>query len=143
MKYCTECGSEYENDVAVCADDGNRELVPAAVMKARGIPTEEERDTRRFVRAGTAEDPLSSERYTRVLTDAQIPVFARPRRAGTVDGITSGSVSPWYELLVPEEHLARATQVLTEARRELDADADENARAAEQEAMGTAPADKI
>lgn len=139
MKYCTECGSEYENDVVVCSDDGNKELVSAAEMKARGIPTEEERDTRRFVRAGTAEDPLSSERFTRILTDAQIPVFARPRRTGTVDILTSGAVSPWWEILVPEEHLARATEVLAEARRELEADSAENERAAEQEAMASAP----
>ncbi len=137
MKYCTVCGSEYEDSVSVCADDQNDELVSAAEMNERGVPTREGRDTRRFVRAGMAEDPLSSQRLTQILTDAGVPVFSQPRRAGVVGNITSPMTSPWWEIFVPEEHAERAARLITEARGELDADAEANARAAEQEAVGT------
>lgn len=136
MKYCTECGSEYQDAIAACADDGNTELVSIEEMRKRGLPTVEERDTRKFVRAGTADDPLSAERFSQVLEEQRIPVFARPRRTGTVDGLTGATVQPWWELLVPEDHLDRATALLLETRREMEADAEENAKAAEAEALG-------
>lgn len=134
MKYCTRCGGEYEDSVTACADDGNAELVPLEEMHRRGLVSSEERDTRKFVRAGTAEDPLSAERFSDLLEEAQIPVFARARRAGTVDNITGGLLTPWWELLVPEEHLAKATSIIEEARREIEEQADEAGRAAEDEA---------
>ncbi|MGA9521866.1 MAG: hypothetical protein WBV82_10395 [Myxococcaceae bacterium] len=137
MKYCTVCGSEYQDSVTTCADDGNTELVSAEEMHARGLPTVEERDTRRFVRAGTAEDPLTAERYTAVLSDRRIPVFARPRRSGTVDIVTSGAVHPWWEILVPEEFAEQAAAFLNQARAELDASSEDAARAAEEEERET------
>ncbi len=137
MKYCTVCGSEYQDSVTRCADDGNTELVSAEEMRARGVPTVEERDTRRFVRVGTAEDPLTAERFTAVLSERKIPVFARPRRSGTVDIVTSGAVHPWWELMVPEEFVEQATSLLEEARAELEASSDEAARAAEEEERET------
>ncbi len=133
MKYCTQCGSEYEDGVTTCADDGSQELVSLEEMHRRGLITQEERDTRKFVRAGVAEDPLSAERFTQALDQEGIPVFARPRRTGTVDSITSGVSAPWWELLVPEEHLARATGLIDALRRDLEADPDGAARAAEEE----------
>lgn len=135
MKYCTECGTEYEDDVTACADDGNTELVSLAEMHKRGLPTIEERDTRRFLRAGIAEDPLSCERFVRLLEEEKIPVFARPRRAGTVDMISASTIAPWWEIMVPEEHIDLASRTLNELRRQMDAEADEASRAAEQEAM--------
>ena len=140
MKYCTQCGSEYRDTVTVCADDGNTELVPLEEMHRRGIPTVEERDTRKFVPAGTAEDPLSTERLTRMLEEASIPVFARPRRAGSVDALTGATITPWWEILVPEEQADRAAQLITEAKRQFEAEAEELARAAEEEALATAGA---
>lgn len=139
MKYCTQCGAEYEDKVTACSDDGNAELVSLDEMHKRGLITMEERDTRKFVRAGTAEDPLSAERITRALEESGVPVFARPRRAGTVDNITGGAVSPWWEILVPEEHLDRATQLVNDFRQELEADSAEAQRAAEEEATGGKP----
>lgn len=138
MKYCMECGSEYEDDVMACADDGNTQLLSLEEMHRRGLRTIEENDTRRFVRAGIAEDPLSSERFTQLLESENIPVFARPRRAGPVDTITGGTISPWWEILVPEEHVAQATRLLAEARQQIDAEAEEAGRAAEEEALASA-----
>lgn len=137
MKYCVECGSEYEDSVTQCADDGSTELVSRDEIHSRGLLTAEERDTRKFVRAGTAEDPLSSETITRTLEEQGIPVFARPRRAGTVDSITVGTVSPWWEILVPEEHLQRAVALVNQTKEQLEREAPENAAAAEAEATST------
>ena len=102
-------------------------------MRRRGLPLPGERDTRTFVRAGSAEDPLSAERFTQVLEEARIPVFCRPRRGGTVDALTSGTSLPWWDLLVPEEHAVRAAELLTAERARLEAGAEDAARAAEEE----------
>ena len=134
MKYCTECGSEYEDGVTACADDGNTEFASAEEMRRRGRPIIEGRDTRHFVVADTAEDPLTSERFTAILEAEGVPVIARARHTGTVDTITGGSISPWWEFLVPEDQLERARRILAEAKRELEADAEEAGRAAEEEA---------
>jgi hypothetical protein len=133
MKYCTQCGTEYEDGVTRCADDGETELVSIDELHQRGLHAAGERDTRKFIRAGTAEDPLSAEQVTRALDQAGVPVFARPRRTGTVDNITGGTAMPWWEILVPEEHLARATALLAEARAEMESNADDAGRAAEEE----------
>ena len=134
MKYCGECGGEYVDAVTECADCGSKEMVNAEELKQRGIPNPSERDTRRFVSAGTAEDPLSSEQYVRVLEEEGIPVFARPRRGGSVDALTTATHA-WWEILVPEESLARATDLLTQERARIEAGAEEAARAAEEESQ--------
>lgn len=137
MKYCVECGSEYQDHVTECADCPGSQLVDAAEMRRRGLPLPHERDTREFVRVGTAEDPLTSEAFVRVLEAEQIPVFSRPRRGGTVDVLTTGVPHPWWEILVPEEHAARATELLAEEKTKLDATAAEAAQAAEEEELET------
>ncbi|MFZ5471362.1 MAG: hypothetical protein ACOZIN_18215 [Myxococcota bacterium] len=139
MRYCTQCGSEYEDSVDRCSDCGGTELVSADRLQEHRRALPHEMDTRRFVRAGTAEDPLTAEQYTAALEAAKIPVFARPRRAGTVDSLTSGVMSPWWEILVPEDHLTQATALLETEARQIDAAAERNARAAEEEAAGTEP----
>src|SRR5688572_20818079 len=113
MKYCGECGAEYVDTVTDCADCGGKEMVNESTLRERGIPIPNQSDTRKFVRAGTAEDPLSSEHFTRVLEEEKIPVFARPRRGGTVDSITSPAL-PWWEILVPEEFATRAEELITQ-----------------------------
>jgi hypothetical protein len=137
MKYCTRCGAEYEDAVTVCADDQNAELISAEQMRQRGLPLQEERDTRKFVPAGSVEDPLSAERITAVLTEQRIPVFARARRSGTVDLITGAMISPWWEILVPEEFSERAAALIVEVRKEVEAGAEDAARAAEEEELAT------
>jgi hypothetical protein len=139
MKYCPECGTEYQDAGQPSPDCGGVPLLTEAEMKARGLLVPgrtggEQRDTRKFVRAGTAEDPLSAEQYAAALTAAQIPVFARPRRAGTVDLITGASNHPWWEILVPEDELERASAVLEQTRTGMESSAEEAAQAAEEEA---------
>ncbi len=133
MKYCTQCGSEYEDSATKCTDDGSVEFVSREELHRRGLFASGERDTRKFVRVGSAEDPLTAERFTRALDEAGVPVFARPRRAGTVDLITSGVPAPWWEILVPEEQLAEGTRIIERERADIEANAGEAAAAAEAE----------
>jgi hypothetical protein len=137
MKYCVDCGSEYQDHVTECADCSGSQLVEAAEMRRRGLPLPHERDTREFVRVATAEDPLTSETFVRVLESEQIPVFSRPRRGGTVDVLTTGIQHPWWEILVPQEHMQRAAELLAQEKARLDSTADEAAQAAEEEELET------
>ena len=135
MKYCVECGSEYQDGVTECADCPGSQLVEAEGMRQRGLPLPHERDTREFLRVGTAEDPLSAEQFVRILEAERIPVFSRPRRAGTVDVLTTGNPMPWWEILVPEEHTQRAAELLAQEKARLESSADEASRAAEEEEL--------
>src|SRR5260370_1104580 len=119
MKYCTQCGSEYREGVTVCADCGGTELVTAEQMHQRGLLLPQELDERRFVVAGTADDPLTSERLEQGLQDAQIPVFPRARRGGAVDNLST-PVAPWWGILVPGGHLATAGEVVPPGGSRLD-----------------------
>lgn len=138
MKYCIECGSEYVDRVTECADCGSTEFGSAEELKKRGIPNPNERDTRKFVSAGQTEDPFTVERIEQALQEAQIPIFARPRRAGSIDNITTPLPQPWWDLLVPEEHLARATEVVRRELADIEAEAPAAEAAAEQEATAKA-----
>ncbi|HEY8212040.1 MAG TPA: hypothetical protein VIG99_31375 [Myxococcaceae bacterium] len=133
MKYCTGCGSEYQDSAEKCSDCETSELVSRDEMRRRGIPLATDRDTRRFVPAGTAEDPLTQETLVQVLEAEKIPVYARARRGGSVDLIT-GPSGEWWELLVPEELVGRATAILEAEKEKLKSTEDEAARAAEEEA---------
>jgi hypothetical protein len=135
MKYCVNCGSEYQEHVKECADCPGSMLVDAQTMRDRGLPLPHERDTREFIRVGSAEDPLTAEDFVRLLESEQIPVFSRPRRAGTVDVLTTGNPHPWWEILVPEEHAQRATTLLEQEKARLEATADEASQAAEEEEL--------
>lgn len=133
MKYCANCESEYQDNVTTCADCGGKELISAEEMRKRGKVLPGDTDTRRFVRAGTAEDPLSAEQFTRSLQAAGISVFARARRESAVDALTSGSTMPWWELLVPEESLDAARRLIDDERAKVEANAAEAGRAADEE----------
>ena len=137
MKYCMQCGSEYQDGVKECADCPGSELVDAEAMRQRHIPLPSESDTRKFVRATTAEDPLTAEDYVRMLEIERIPVFVRPRRGGSVDMLTTGALEPWWEIMVGEEHLQRALTLLAQEKARLDSTSDEAARAAEEEELET------
>ena len=137
MKYCMQCGSEYQDGVKECADCPGSELVDAEAMSQRHIPLSSESDTRKFVRAITADDPLTAEDYVRVLEAERIPVFIRPRRGGAVDVLTTGTLEPWWEIMVGEEHLQRALPLLVQEKARLDSTSDEAARAAEEEELET------
>jgi hypothetical protein len=52
-----------------------------------------------------------------------------------VDVLTTGNPHPWWEILVPEEHVPRATELLAQEKARMDASADANAQAAEEEEL--------
>lgn len=135
MKYCMQCGSEYQEGVAQCADCPNSPLVDAETMRERHIPLPGEGDTRKFVRAVTVEDAFTAEDYARLLQSQHIPVFVRPRRTGTVDMLTTGTLEPWFEIMVGEEYLERAMSLLSQEKAQLEATRDEASRAAEEEEL--------
>jgi len=137
MKYCLQCGSEYQEGVTQCADCPNSALVDAETMRERHIPLPGEGDTRKFVRAATVEDAFTAEDYSRLLQLQHIPVFVRPRRTGTVDMLTTGTLEPWFEIMVGEEFLERAVSLLSQEKIDLEATSEEAARAAEEEELET------
>ena len=143
MKYCTECGSEYQDHVTECADCPGSQLVDAETMRQRGLMPSQEQDTREFFRVGTAEDPITAEAYVRVLETEHIPVFSRHRRGGTVDILTTGNPHPWWEILVPEENVQKATELLAQEKARLDATSDEAAKAAEEEELESESASPV
>jgi hypothetical protein len=93
-------------------------------------------DNRRFVRVAQVEDPLTLDAYIRVLEAAGIAVLSLDDE-GMVGGITDGFSGGLYEVRVPEESLAKATELLTEEQARLDADADDAGAAAEREEAET------
>lgn len=135
MKYCTECGSEYQDSAEKCSDCEPSELVSREEMRRRGIPLATDRDTRRFSPAGTAEDPLTQEALVKVLEAEKIPVFARPRAGGSVDMLTGPSMG-WWEILVPDELVDRARLLIDAEKERMKSTEDEAARAAEEESPG-------
>jgi hypothetical protein len=135
MRYCPKCGSEYRDHVRECADCRGTELLTAEEMHRRGKLLAREEDRRNFVRADTADNPLTAEQLLAVLEEAEIPVLSQPH-GGAMDTITSPS-GPWWEILVPEEFLDRAEELLREERAQMAANAEEAARAAEEEEAET------
>ncbi len=139
MKYCTACSAEYEDAVSRCADCGGTDLVSADEMHRRGLRLDDDMDTRRFARAATADDPLTSDRFVEVLEAAEIPVFARARSDGPIEPATSGV--GWWEILVPEDQVAKAAALIADARAKIEASSEEAEKAAtDEEAAGEAQA---
>jgi len=143
MKYCTGCGSEYQDGVARCSDCKESELISAQEMRKRGLPIAPEIDTRRFARAGTMENPLYAEQVANALRAAGISGFARQRMGGTVDRLTDG-VTPYWEILVPEADMPRAEALMARLQEEFQETEEEAIRAAEsEEAEGAADAPDV
>jgi hypothetical protein len=132
MRYCLQCGSEYRDEIKQCTDCGSKELVPAEQMQGRSQPLPHRVDHGQFVVAGTAEDPLSAEREVQLLQAAGIPAILRARGAGAIDNLSSPA-APWWEILAPQESVARATELIRQDRAQLEANAEEATRAAEEE----------
>ncbi len=133
MRYCLQCGSEYRDEIKQCTDCGSTELVSATEqMQRRSQPLPHRVDLRQFVVAGTADDPLSAEREVQLLQAAGIPAILRARGGGAIDNLTSPA-APWWEILAPQESVARAAELIRQDRAQLEANAEEATRAAEEE----------
>lgn len=133
MKYCPKCVAEYRDEIATCADCGVPLISEAELASRPELRRQEHDATTAFVQAGTADNPFEADACTAAVDAAGIPVLSRMRRGSAVDAITTGISQPWWEILVPEDQLERAQQVIAERRAELEAVEPEAAEAAEQE----------
>lgn len=138
MKYCADCGSEYQREVETCVDCGTAHWLTAEEHRVGAAVHGETADSR-LVEIGTAEDPLTAQQLVGALEAENIPVYSRPRRFGTVGPLTSGVNHPWWELLVPQSDQSRAMRVLEIARSQLEATREEAIQAAEEEASAPPP----
>ncbi|RYZ15932.1 MAG: DUF2007 domain-containing protein, partial [Myxococcaceae bacterium] len=117
MRYCSRCGSEYQDSVANCTDcPTHPPLVSSDEMHDRGLPLPHELDQHRFVKAGIAEDPVTAQVFADVLEEQGIPLIVRPGRSGIVDELTTGNLLPWWEFLVPDKDQMRAAALLEEVK---------------------------
>ncbi len=132
MRYCSRCGAESRDDASACVRCGGTHF-EGAQKQAKFSPREQ--DHRKFVRVGSAEDPLTSEHLIGVIQAAHIPVLSQSH-GSVMDPITSPS-GPWWEIMVPEEFAARATELIEREKSRMAAAADDAARAAEEEEAET------
>src|SRR5947209_6526364 len=95
MAECPACGVVLRDAARICGACG------AVVGSNVGATLKDDADTRKFVRAGEADDPLTADELVEIIEQAGIPVMARARRGGVVEPISSPSLHGWFDLLVP------------------------------------------
>lgn len=140
MKYCSRCEAEYEDTVTRCADCDGTEFRPGESPRERREQARmlaSEADTRRFALAGTAEDPLMAQSIKELLSARHIAVFVRSRAQSPVDALTTGTPTPYWEFLVPEEQVSQARELIDAEQRRIAESADENASVAEEEELSS------
>lgn len=89
---------------------------------------------RTFAIATTVQDPLSAERLVEALREKELDAFSRPGGAASAAAFASASPAFW-EIFVPHEALPQAEALIREVLEDVEKNADENARAAEEEAL--------
>ncbi len=89
---------------------------------------------RTFTVATTVQDPLTADRLVEVLTKAKLDAFHRACGAASTDGLAAASPGFW-EVLVKSESMGEAEQLISDELAAIEAEGDENAKAAEEEAM--------
>ena len=130
MRYCSRCGVEC-GDATSCPRCGGTHLVrPEELARDKESPSAEQ-DQEKFVRVGTAEDPLTSEHLIKVIQAAHIPVLSRSHES-VMDPITSPG-GPWWEIMVPEELAGKASELVERERSRMAAAVEDAERAAEEE----------
>lgn len=93
---------------------------------------EEQKITARFVRVGVVEDPFAAERIAEAIEEAGLDVVCRARREGIVDTLVMPAGSYW-EILVPEADVAKATELFVAQKAQLGAEGEAAAQAADEE----------
>ena len=137
MRYCSRCGAEC-GDATSCPRCGDTHLVRREEHAKHARGPSAEQDQEKFVRVGTAEDPLTSEHLIKVIQAAHIPVLSRSHES-VMDPITSPG-GPWWEIMVPEELAGKASELIARERSRMAAAAEDAERAAEEEeAEGETP----
>jgi len=130
MRYCSRCGVEC-GDATSCPRCGGTHLVSPEEQGRHTKSPSAEQDQEKFVRVGTAEDPLTSEHLIKVIQAAHIPVLSRSHES-VMDPITSPG-GPWWEIMVPEELAGKASELVERERSRMAAAVEDAERAAEEE----------
>lgn len=130
MRYCSRCGAEC-GDATSCPRCGGTHLVRPEEQARHAKSPSAEQDQEKFVRVGTAEDPLTSEHLIKVIQAAHIPVLSRSHES-VMDPITSPG-GPWWEIMVPEELAGKASELVERERSRMAAAVEDAERAAEEE----------
>src|SRR6185436_7030775 len=87
-----------------------------------------------FAVVATVEDPLTADRLVDGLVALELDAFHRARAGASSD--TFGAISQGYwEVLVPTDSLAKAEPAVREEMELIAKEGEENAKAAEEEAM--------
>jgi len=130
MRYCSRCGAKC-GDATSCPRCGGTHLVRPEEQGRHAKSPSAEQDQEKFVRVGTAEDPLTSEHLIKVIQAAHIPVLSRSHES-VMDPITSPG-GPWWEIMVPEELAGKASELVERERSRMAAAVEDAERAAEEE----------
>ncbi len=132
MRYCPSCFDEYRDEVNEC---GNCNVALVSLQELEKLPAFRRKEgivTSEFVRVAAAEDPFDAESLCDALESEKVPVLARARRP--VEVFPTGETRPWWEILVPEDFLAKAKPIVEKRQKELRAAEADAAEAAEEEA---------
>ena len=89
---------------------------------------------RKFHVAVVLDDPLSAERVVEILQNAKIDAFSRPRGAASSASFEAVDRAS-YEIFVPEAQREQAERMIKEELDAMAKDAEENAKAAEEESL--------
>lgn len=89
---------------------------------------------RTFTVATTTSDPLTAERLVAVLTEAGLDAFSRAGGAASSNPL-SPAEGAFFDVLVATESIEKAAPLVEKELEEIERDAAENAKAAEEEAL--------
>lgn len=89
---------------------------------------------RTFTVATSVQDPLTAEQLVEALREKELDAFSRPGGAASAAAFASASPAFW-DIFVPSEALQAAEEVIRGVLEDVEKNADENARAAEEEAL--------
>jgi hypothetical protein len=135
MKYCPKCFGEFRDDVARCSECDAPLITREELEKLPEFRRTQGVQLGRFVKVTTAEDPFDMEAFCQALESEGIPVMARPQVTSSVDRLTSGSIHGWWEILVPQDSVDKATPILEKRRADLRSNEKEAGDAAEAEEL--------
>ena len=90
-------------------------------------------DNARFVTVGSADDPFEADLLTDALDQVEIPVIARASRDHVLDTLVVPAPNFW-DIMVPQEHAARARELVEAKKRDLERNAAEAEAAAKKKA---------
>lgn len=114
MRYCLPCGAEYNDEVLRCADCGCR-----TVSEAERRTWQDMRDAlthEHFVPLHVLEGPVDQAFLTELFDDAGIPWVLHGHQHDALGSIFRPQAG-WGVLMVPEEDVDRARDVVEQYKR--------------------------